>query len=113
MSNAVNGKEEIVKERIRVNTDKLKEKSDEWAKVAKEAERELRSAGTTMENIQAGFWAEPVISIQKAFEQLIEKGCRHMVELCDHMEKLSDIAEGYEEAEKENELVIKDNRDAL
>lgn len=109
MSNMVNEKGGIVKERVRVNTERLKAKSSEWTEVAKEAGRELRNVETIMENLQTGFYAEPVISIQKVFEQLIEKGCQHMEELCDHIEKLSCIAESYEEAEKENELAVKDN----
>lgn len=98
-----------MKERVRVNTAKLKEKSGEWTEVAKAAGKEFRNAGTIMENMQAGFWAEPIVSIQRMFDQLIEKGCRQMEELCDHMKKLSLIAESYEEAEKENELAIRDN----
>lgn len=98
-----------MKERVRVNTEKLKEKSSEWTETVKEAKTELRKAGTIMGNMQTAFCAEPVFSIQKAFEQLMEKGCRHMEELCNHMEKLSGIAQSYEEAENENELVIKDN----
>lgn len=95
-----------MKEKVRVTTDKLKEKSSEWTEVAIAAEKELRNAGTIMENIQASFYAEPVVSIQKTFEQLIEEGCRQMEELCDHIKKLSCIAESYEEAEKENELAV-------
>ena len=98
-----------MKEKVRVTTDKLKEKSSEWEEVAKAAGKELRNAGTIMENIQASFYAEPVISIQKAFGKLIEEGCQRMEELCDHIKKLSCIAESYEEAEKENELAVKDN----
>lgn len=109
MSNVVNEKGGAVKEKIRVTTDKLKEKSSEWEEVAETAGRELRNAGTIMENIQASFYAEPVVSIQKTFEQLIEEGCRQMEELCDHIKKLSCIAGSYEEAEKENELAVKDN----
>lgn len=98
-----------MEERVRVNTEKLKEKSSEWIEAAQAAGKEFRNAGMIMENLQAGFWAEPIVSIQKAFEQLIERGCRQMEELCDHMKKLSLIAESYEEAEKENELAIRDN----
>ena len=95
-----------MKEKVRVTTDKLKEKSSEWTEVAIAAGKELRNAGTIMENIQASFYAEPVVSIQKTFEQLIEEGCRQMEELCDHIKKLSCIAESYEEAEKETELAV-------
>ena len=109
MSDMVNEKGETVKEKVRVTTDKLKEKSSECAEVAKAAGKELRNAGTIMENVQASFCAEPVVSIQKVFGQLIEEGCRQMEELCDHIKKLSCIAESYEEAEKENELAVKDN----
>ncbi len=98
-----------MKEKVRVNTEKLKEKSLQWTEEAEAAGKELRNAGTIMENMQTVFYAEPVVSIQKAFEQLVEKGYRQMKELCDHLKKLSDIAESYEEAEKENELAVKDN----
>ena len=98
-----------MKEKVRVNTEKLKEKSTEWTEEAETAGKELKNAGTIMENMQIVFYAEPLVSIQKAFEQLIEKGYRQMEELCDHLKKLSDIAESYEEAEKENELAVKDN----
>lgn len=109
MSNMVNEKGETVKEKVRVTTDKLKEKSSEWEEIAKAAGKDLRKAGTTMENIQASFYAKPIVFIQKAFGQLIEEGCRQMEELCDHIKKLSRIAESYEEAERENELAVKDN----
>lgn len=98
-----------MKERIKVNTEKLKEKSAEWTEVAETAGKELEKAGEVMENLQAGFWAEPIASIQKAFEQMVEKCCRQTEELCNHMKKLSFIAESYEEAENENELAIRDN----
>lgn len=98
-----------MKEKVKVSTDKLKEKSSECTETVKAAGKELRNTGAIMENIQASFYAKPMVSIQKIFEQLIEKGCRQMEELCDHMKKLSDIAESYEEAEKENELAVKDN----
>lgn len=98
-----------MEKQVRVNTEKLKEKSSEWTEVVEAAGNEFRNAGAIMENIRAGFWAEPIVFMQKAFEQLIERGCRQTEELCAHMEKLFGIAEGYEEAEKENELAVRDN----
>ena len=78
MSNMVNEKGGTVEEKVRVTTDKLKEKSSECAEVTKAAGKELRYAGTIMENVQASFCAEPVVSVKKAFRQLIEEGCRKM-----------------------------------
>lgn len=97
-----------MKERVRVSTKKLKEKSSEWMEMAKAAQKELRNAESIMEKIQTSFDAEPAVSIQKAFEQLTERGCQQMEELCIHLKKLLQIAESYEEAEKENELAVKD-----
>lgn len=108
MTNTVGLKGVIVEERVRVSTEKLKEKSGEWLEMAKSAQRELRNAETIMEKIQTSFYAEPAVSIQKAFEQLTDRGCQQAEELCDHLKKLSQIAESYEEAEKENELAVKD-----
>ncbi len=97
-----------MEERVRVSTERLKEKGGEWLDIAKSAQRELKNVGTIMEKIQTSFYAEPAVSIQKAFEQLTDRGCQQVEELCDHLKKLSQIAESYEEAEKENELAVKD-----
>lgn len=97
-----------MKERVRVSTERLKEKSGEWLQMAKAVQKELRNAESIMDKIQTSFDAEPAVSIQKAFEQLTDRGCQQVEELCDHFKKLSQIAESYEEAEKENELAVKD-----
>ena len=98
-----------MKEQIKVNTGTLKEKYGEWLETAETAKKELTGAELIMEGLQARFCSEAAFRIQKAFEQLTDRGLRQIESICGHLSKLLEIAEGYEEAEKENELVSTDN----
>ncbi|MCM1126870.1 MAG: hypothetical protein NC429_10410 [Lachnospiraceae bacterium] len=98
-----------MKEQIKVNTGTLKEKCEEWLETAETAKKNLADAETIMEGLQASFCSEAASRIQKAFEQLTDRGLRQIESICGHLCKLIEIAEGYEEAEKENELVSTDN----
>lgn len=98
-----------MKEQIKVNTGTLKEKCGEWLETAEAAKKELTGAELIMEGLQTSFCSEAASKIQKAFEQLADRGLRQIEAICSHLSKLVEIAEGYEEAEKENELVSTDN----
>lgn len=98
-----------MEERIKVNSGTLREKCGEWLETAEAAKKHLTDAESIMEGLQASFCSEAVSRIQKAFEQLADRSLRQMEAVCAHLSKLAEIAEGYEEAEKENELVITGN----
>lgn len=94
--------------KIRVSTEKIREKGSEWEETAKQAERNLQNIKEVIGQMDACFHCEAVSYLQSAFYKLAQDGENKIKELCSHVKKLQDIAKNYEEAEKENEHVTAD-----
>ena len=97
-----------MKEKIRVSTEKIREKGREWEETVRQAEVNMQNVKAEMRKMNAVFCCDAVSRLQKAFGELAEEGEQRIKDLCAHVEKLQDIAGNYEEAEKENELVTAD-----
>jgi len=95
-----------MEEKIRITTEKLKEKSGEWEELAKQAEIMLLSAKEEMERMEDCFAAEAVSVLQKAFYHQAQMGVKQIRLVKTQIRKLVSMAICYEEAEAANEDII-------
>lgn len=94
---------------IKVTTERLKEKSGEWAGLVKQTERMLLDAKGEMERLEGCFAAEALTMLQKVFCQQAETGIKQIGLIREQIGNLLPIAAGYEEAEAANENSIPKN----
>lgn len=97
-----------MKEKIRVSTEKIREKGSDWEETARQAKVDILHAKEEMEQMDSVFHSEAVLVLRAAFYDVTEEGEEKICELLVHLETLQDIAGNYEEAEKENELITAD-----
>lgn len=93
---------------VKITTEKLKAKGTELFGMADQASFYLQEAEEGMGQIESSFKARAAEQLKTAFGKFAQEGAERMKTLSLHLEKLQEIAEIYEEAEQENELVTTD-----
>ena len=96
-------------ENIRVTTQELEKKQEEWLAVAKRGEEAFLNVADMAGKLEECFCGQIVYSLKRDFHKLGIEGKRAFGELCVHLKKLSVIAMVYDEAERSNTGVITDN----
>lgn len=93
---------------VKITTEKLEAKGTELLGMAEQARFHLQAAEEEVGQIESSFKARAAEQLKTAFGRFAQEGAERIRTLSLHLEKLQEIAEIYEEAEQENELVTTD-----
>ncbi len=96
-------------EKILVTPRYLKGKEEEWADLAVKARKDFLSAAEHVQVLTQSFDGSPVKELVKRFACRKEEGIAAFRAFENHIRKLGQIAEIYEQAERENRNVTTEN----
>lgn len=94
---------------IRVTTQDLRARQDEWLEAADRARGAFLAAADTGISLEKCFYGQQAYSLKTDFLTVKNEGEKAFGVLRKHLEKLSVIAGVYDEAERSNTGVVTDN----
>ncbi len=95
--------------RIRVTTEGMIQKKEEWEVLLKKEEKIFGEMEEGIKELEPIFAGKPVTMQKKRFMAQSEKGKAVLAGLREHVERLGDIALVYEKAERGNHDTITEN----
>lgn len=98
-----------MKDNIRITTQELKARQEEWLAAAGRAKRAFTAAADTADEMEACFFGQQAHNLKTDFLAVKGEGEKAFGILFGHLEKLSTIAAVYDGAERSNLGIVTDN----
>ena len=87
---------------IRVSTEKLRKKKEEWKETLRRMEENIRKMQELQDGMEVYFDGYPADTLMVQIKELCEEGLTFLERFFNHIEKLEEIAAIYEIAERSN-----------